>query len=163
MPAAGSAMIEMPGTPDAGSYSMTPEATTELRSAPPARSARIVAGVVLVVLVFTWHTVGAAALGSVAYDAAHDELVVEIIYRGTHPDHEFSLDWAQCRRRGDGNPPYQAAARLIDAHGRDVAREDYRVTRRFDLSSLECRPALVTVRLGPTANRTVYLPEAPRG
>ncbi|MCC7080210.1 MAG: hypothetical protein IT530_06035 [Burkholderiales bacterium] len=87
---------------------------------------------------------------------APDALVVEIAYRGTSPDHEFTLSWDPCRAAGNG--AYTVVARLIDRQGKDRALNDYQVRRRFDLSGLECRPAELTIRLGPVSNRTVSVP-----
>ena len=90
------------------------------------------------------------------YVASADQLVVEIAYEGTHPDHDFSLAWDACQASSDGRR--SIVARLIDNQGSDVARTEYRVRRRFDLAGLDCRPADVTLRLGPVSNRTVFVP-----
>ena len=103
---------------------------------------------------------GAGTLLDARYEVGDNELVLEIAYQGTNPDHQFVLEWGACQRDPDGT--LGAVARLIDSDGHDIAREDYRVSRRFDLSGLNCRPADVTVRLGPVSNRTVYVPAEPR-
>ena len=36
--------------------------------------------------------------GAVAYDPAQDALVVTMVYRGTNPDHAFSLKWGECQQ-----------------------------------------------------------------
>ncbi|MGQ0752702.1 MAG: hypothetical protein ACT4PS_19445, partial [Betaproteobacteria bacterium] len=84
--------------------------------------------------------------------------VAEIVYRGTHPNHEFSLDWDACRKPVTEGGPYQAAARIIDSDGNDAARMEYRVKAGFDLKTLDCRPAMVTLRLGRVAHQTLYIP-----
>jgi hypothetical protein len=102
----------------------------------------------------------AGTLIDARYEVGDNELVLEIAYQGTNPHHQFVLEWGSCRRDPDGS--LGAVARLIDSDGHDIARENYRVWRRFDLSGLDCRPADVTVRLGPVSNRTVYVPPEPR-
>jgi hypothetical protein len=95
-----------------------------------------------------------------SYDAGNNRLVLEIAYPGTSPDHDFYLDWGPCLRTEGGRSTI--VARLIDRDGQDSASEDYRVWRTFDLAGLECRPADVTIRLGPVSNRTVSVPALPR-
>lgn len=90
------------------------------------------------------------------YDAATDALLIEIAYQGTNPDHQFELEWDSCQKSPNGG--LSIVARLVDRQGQDAARKDYEVTRRFSLAGMSCRPAEVTVRLGPTQNRTVSVP-----
>ncbi len=92
------------------------------------------------------------------YSAQRDALVVEIAYQGTNPNHEFSLVWDGCQQAGEGRNV--AVGRLIDSQGNDLAKTDYRVRRSFPLAGLACRPAEVTIRLGPVSNRTVSVPAA---
>jgi hypothetical protein len=101
---------------------------------------------------------GQTILGA-SYDAASDALVVDIAYQGTNPDHDFALEWDKCQSSGDG---HAVVARVIDRQGEDQAQKDYQVRRRFDLSALECRPAEVTIRMGPVSNRTVSVPALSR-
>lgn len=79
--------------------------------------------------------------------------MVEIAYRGTRPDHDFRLEWGRCE---PGGP---AVARLIDRQGGDAARENFRVTERFDLAGAGCRPEQVTLRLGRVSHATVRIAE----
>src|ERR1019366_2077262 len=39
---------------------------------------------------------------NVYYDARKDQLVVTLFYRGTNPDHSFSLQWGTCKDSADG-------------------------------------------------------------
>ena len=107
-----------------------------------------------------WLFVPACALGQTIlgaeYDAAADALVIEIAYQGTSPNHDFTLTWDPCQKTGNGG--HAVVARLIDRQGKETAQNDYQVSRRFELSGLQCRPAEVTVRLGPVSNRTVSVP-----
>ncbi|HEX6268091.1 MAG TPA: hypothetical protein VFZ81_14500 [Burkholderiales bacterium] len=88
------------------------------------------------------------------YNAARDEIVAEIAYRGTNPDHEFTIQWGAC---SEGSPA-RVVGRLIDAQGSDVARGNYRTTERIALGGIPCRPAIVTLRLGRTAHTDVFVP-----
>jgi hypothetical protein len=38
---------------------------------------------------------------NVYYDTAKDQLVVTLFYRGTNPDHRFSLKWGECKTSAD--------------------------------------------------------------
>jgi hypothetical protein len=89
------------------------------------------------------------------YDPVSDELVVDIAYRGTNPNHQFSLAWDRCQ--GDA-PPYKIAARVVDNQGDDAAVRDFIVRRRFSLRDLKCRPANVTLRIARLANISVFVP-----
>jgi hypothetical protein len=121
--------------------------------------ARRIAACALVACAWT----GAACAQTIAearYDRARDELVVRILYRGTSDDHGFTLAWDPCMSVEGRGAPHQTAARIIDRQGDDAAMRDFDVTRRFALSGLACRPARVTLRLGPRSTATVYVPDA---
>lgn len=98
----------------------------------------------------------AADIVGANYDAARDEIVVDIVYRGTRPGHEFTVEWGRCYR-GDA-PPASVGGRLIDLQGDDIARKDFRVSARLGLQGLPCRPAEVTLRLGRFAQARVPVP-----
>jgi hypothetical protein len=78
---------------------------------------------------------------------------------GTHPEHDFFVQWAPCSN--NDNAPARTVGRLIDVHGRDHARQSFRIRNRLSLSELPCRPALVTLRLGRVAHMQVFVPEEP--
>lgn len=99
----------------------------------------------------------AADLLGATYDAASDSLLIDVAYRGTHPEHEFFVQWAPC---SEGEPA-RTVGRVIDVHGRDHARESFRIRERVSLAEIPCRPALVTLRLGRVAHDQVFVPEAP--
>lgn len=94
----------------------------------------------------------AAEIVQARFDARANELVVEIAYRGTQPDHDFALQWGDCEPGGE------AVARLVDRQGEEPAREGFRAQARFDLATFPCRPARLTVRLGVASLATVALP-----
>jgi hypothetical protein len=90
------------------------------------------------------------------YDRAQDALIVDLAYQGTNPNHDFSLVWDACQPAGEGK--HAVVGRLIDNQGNDAAKSDFQVRRRFPLTGLGCRPAEVTVRMGPVSNRSVSVP-----
>jgi len=99
----------------------------------------------------------AEAILHAEYDAGSDALVLDIAYRGTHAEHPFTVRWAPCTDR----PARATAGRLIDLHGRDAAKQDYRERVVLPLSKLPCRPVRATLRLGAASHATVFIPEAP--
>ena len=104
-------------------------------------------------------TAAAADIRDASYDAERDEIVVKIAYRGTNPDHDFTVQWGPCFETG--GPPAGVVGRLVDQQGEDIAREEFRVTERIGLGGLACRPAVVTLRLGKVSHMRVYVPAAP--
>jgi hypothetical protein len=94
---------------------------------------------------------GAADIVGARYDANADEIVVDIVYRGTQPGHRFAVEWGPCTDSG-------VAARLVDRQGDDPAREEFRVRERIALGGLPCRPAEVTLRLGKVSHARVQVP-----
>ena len=93
---------------------------------------------------------------NVTYDPATDELVIVVVYRGTNPDHQFSLKWGPCIDRG--NNQHEIVADLLDQQAQDAARKDYRKTVRMSLAGMECRPAAVTLRTAPRFYYTLTIP-----
>jgi hypothetical protein len=94
---------------------------------------------------------------SVAYDPATDELVIGVVYRGTNPDHQFSLKWGPCVDRG--NNQHEIVAELLDNQFQDAARKDYRKTVRMSLAAMDCRPAALTLRSAPRFYYTLTIPQ----
>ena len=96
---------------------------------------------------------------SARYDPRTDELVLTMSYRGTNPNHTFQLQWGACQSRGRNGR--QIAADLVDNQWNDAERQDYRVTVRFKLTMVNCRPARVTLHTAPRFFYTLYIPAAP--
>jgi hypothetical protein len=92
----------------------------------------------------------------VYFDSTTDELVIGIVYRGTNPDHQFTLKWGSCQTRSDNQR--QITGELLDQQWQDAARQEYRKTLRFSLADLDCRPAVATVRTAPRFLVTVQIP-----
>jgi hypothetical protein len=84
-------------------------------------------------------------------------LVIGVVYRGTNPDHQFSLKWGPCVDRGDNQ--HEIVAELLDNQFQDAARKDYRKTVRMSLAAMDCRPAALTLRTAPRFYSTLTIPQ----
>jgi hypothetical protein len=100
---------------------------------------------------------GAADFLDARYDQSKDDLVVTLAYRGTNPDHAFSIEWGACER-GVAAGSYEISARVLDSQWNDLARRSFTKTVRFDLRNLRCRPALVTLFTAPRFRISVPIP-----
>ena len=94
---------------------------------------------------------------SAYYEARSDQLVVTMSYRGTNPDHTFSLKWGRCKdtTEGDGR---QIIAEVLDSQWQDAEQGDFKKTTRFNLSDVRCRPAQLTLRTAPHFLYTLQIP-----
>jgi hypothetical protein len=86
--------------------------------------------------------------GRVYYDKKNDQLVVTMLYRGTNPNHNFSLKWGQCEAQQSGNLP-GVTVEVLDDQYEDSEQQDFKKTTHFGLTNLPCRPVLVTLRSAP--------------
>jgi hypothetical protein len=94
------------------------------------------------------------------YDADTDELVVSLVYRGSNPDHAFSLQWGACQTLHPGDVP-EVVAVVIDDQWKDDAVQEFKKTVRFPLEALHCaRPIDVTLRTPPRFYLTLRVPAA---
>ncbi len=93
------------------------------------------------------------------YDRAKDALVVTMTYRGTNPNHTFSLQWGACKDT-HGDSQHAIEAQVLDSQWQDAARRDYTQTAHFSLAGVSCRPAVVTLRSAPRFYYTVHIPAA---
>jgi len=103
--------------------------------------------------------VAAENFGNVAYDPKTDQLIVTMLYSGTNADHDFSLQWDQCKTLPDGSN--EVTAEVVDSQARDEARQDFKKTVSLSLDGLPCRPATVTLRATPRSYAAVRVPAAP--
>jgi hypothetical protein len=94
---------------------------------------------------------------NVYYDARKDQIVVTMVYRGTNPDHTFSLKWGQCKESADGSSR-EIVAEVLDSQWQDVATQNFKKTTRFSLDDLPCRPAKLTLRTAPRFYYTLKIP-----
>lgn len=92
----------------------------------------------------------------VSYNEHDDELVVTMRYRGTNPNHAF-LEWGPCKDRPDGQAR-DIVAEVLDSQWQDAALKDFKVTKRFSLADLKCRPASLTLRTAPRFYYTLRIP-----
>jgi hypothetical protein len=121
----------------------------------------VAAGALRIVLLWIapslWHAALADNFTEVRYDAAKDQLVITMVYRGTNPNHTFSLKWGACKDVQSGSVR-EVAAEVLDSQWQDAAQVTYTKTTHFDLSDLPCRPAKVTLRTAPRYIYTVLIP-----
>jgi hypothetical protein len=94
------------------------------------------------------------------YDARKDQIVVTMIYRGTNPDHTFSLKWGRCKEPADGSAR-EIVAEVLDSQWQDAATQTFKKTTRFSLDDLQCRPAKLTLRTAPRFYYTLQIPARP--
>ena len=99
----------------------------------------------------------ADTFSAVTYDAAHDELIVTMAYRGTNADHSFTLKWGICKTSASGTES-QLAAEILDSQSQDPARQPFQKTARFGLSDIPCRPVKLTLRTAPRFLATLRIP-----
>jgi hypothetical protein len=96
--------------------------------------------------------------GKVYYDSNTDQLVVSMVYRGTNPDHKFTLKWGACQADQAGGMP-GVTVEVLDDQFNDRAVKEYRTTKRFSLAELPCgRPTSVTLRTAPRFFFTLTIP-----
>jgi hypothetical protein len=96
---------------------------------------------------------------NIRYSANTDRLVVTMLYRGTNPNHKFSLKWGPCEANQSGGLP-GATAEVLDDQYEDAAEQDFSKTVRFSLAGMPCpRPASVTLRTAPRFFYTLTIPK----
>jgi hypothetical protein len=95
----------------------------------------------------------------VRYDRQTDRLVVTMVYRGTNPNHHFSLKWGPCQANQSGDLP-GATAEVLDDQFSDAAEQDFTKTVRLSLAGMPCpRPASVSLRTAPRFFYTLTIPK----
>jgi hypothetical protein len=100
----------------------------------------------------------AATFSGAYYDPETHELVVTMIYRGTSPEHQFSVQWGNCQPLGDDGATHQIVGEVLDAQWDDDAQQTFTKTVRFNVANLNCRPATVTLRTAPRFEYTLEIP-----
>jgi hypothetical protein len=96
---------------------------------------------------------------SVYYDQKTNELVVTMTYRGTNPDHQFSIQWDECQTPGDDDSTHEIVGTVSDSQWNDDAQDTFTKTVRFSLAQMACRPATVTLRTAPRFEYTLHIPQ----
>jgi len=96
--------------------------------------------------------------GGVRYDGQRDQLIVTMIYRGTNPNHKFSLRWGACEANQSGGLP-GVTGEILDDQFIDPEEQDFRKTVHFSLAGMPCpRPASITLRTAPRFFYTLTIP-----
>ena len=98
----------------------------------------------------------AITVTALTYDSGKDQLVLNIAYRGTNPDHQFKVQWDTCSRLDEER--MQILGLLIDNQPNDLARQEFSKPMRIDLKDSSCRPAKVTIRTSAGFFATVDIP-----
>ena len=91
------------------------------------------------------------------YSAKTDQLVVTMSYRGTNPDHVFTVQWGVCKSHTNGGRR-EIDAEILDSQSQDVEQQDFEKTLRIDLAEVACRPARLTLRTAPHFIYTLQIP-----
>lgn len=73
----------------------------------------------------------ADTFAGVRFDPRTDELVVTMLYRGTNPNHGFSLHWDPCPAPSPGQRSYDVVAEVLDNQWNDAAQQTFTQTVRF--------------------------------
>ena len=100
----------------------------------------------------------AIVVNKLTYDAENDQLVVIVAYRGSNPDHKFSVQWDECTRLDDER--LQILGLLVDSEPDDRALQEFTKELKVDLKSFSCRPAKVTIRTSAGFFMSVDIPAA---
>jgi hypothetical protein len=96
---------------------------------------------------------------NVQYDKQTDQLVVTMVYRGTNPNHNFSLKWGECQVRESDSLP-GVTAEVLDDQFDDAAEQDFKKSVRFSLTDMPCsRPANLSLKTAPRFFHTLTIPE----
>lgn len=127
----------------------------------PRRHAKCVIGACIVTLSLGVlpGTALADHIGNAYIDGRKDQLVVAMFYRGTNPNHRFSLKWGRCRKPPNGGVS-EIVADVLDRQWQDAARRSFKKTTRFSLAGLGCRPANLTLRAAPRSHFELRIPAA---
>ena len=117
---------------------------------------------IIVALTIASTTVAKAdTFGPVRYDPTTNQILVIIHYRGTNPNHHFSIRWGHCRKlHGELHGPAPRAINLgiLDQQGNDAARRGYTELVKVPLAGMSCRPATVTLWTPPNQYRSISIP-----
>jgi len=100
----------------------------------------------------------AITVTALTYDPGKDQLVLNIAYRGTNPDHQFNVQWEKCTRLNDER--MQILGLLVDNQPDDLARQEFTKVLHIDLQDFSCRPAKVSIRTSTGFFTSVDVPAA---
>ncbi len=117
--------------------------------------------IILAATIATTTVAKADTFGAVHYDPKTNQILVTIHYRGTNPNHHFSIQWGRCRKlHGHLHGPATRAIDLgiLDEQGNDAARKPYTELVKVPLAGMPCRPATVTLWTPPNQYRSIAIP-----
>lgn len=96
--------------------------------------------------------------GDVRYDKPSDRLIITMLYRGTNPNHNFSVSWGECPEDSTDNDA-GVAAEVLDDQFSDAAEQDFKKTFAVSLHDMPCpRPVKLTLRTAPRFFYTLTIP-----
>ena len=100
----------------------------------------------------------AANLLAMSYDKSTDQLVLKVAYRGTHDQHNFTVNWEGCQDYASVDARYQIMGNLVDGDPDDHGAGEYTKDLRVSIADIECRPVKLTIRTSPGFFRTIIVP-----
>jgi hypothetical protein len=101
-------------------------------------------------------TARADNFGGVRFDKLRDQLFITMLYRGTNPNHTFSVKWGECQTEPSAN----VTAEVLDDQFDDPEEQDFTKTFAVSLRDLPCpRPATLTLRTAPRFFYTLTIPK----
>lgn len=125
------------------------------------RRTRYAASCITVVALFFATYAMSMNIVDASFDDNTDELVFTVLYRGTHPNHVFSIRWEECRRMSDGH--LEILGIVQDSDPKDPAQKDFEKIERISMTDFSCRPAVVTIGApSPVYRRSVKIPALKR-
>lgn len=95
-----------------------------------------------------------ATIQAVHYDPTYQQLHVLVTYQGGSKAHNFHLEWDDCQNL---NGHQTIAVRLIDSGWDDTGTTEYHQALQFDMGSMHCKPAHLTIRSGRYSHGTVFI------
>ncbi len=117
--------------------------------------------ILLALTIATTTVAKADTFGPVHYDPKNNQLLVTIHYRGTNPNHHFSIQWGRCRKlhgQLHGPAPRAIALGILDEQGNDAAKRRYTKLIKVPLAGMPCRPATVNLWTSPNQTRSITIP-----
>ena len=117
--------------------------------------------IILALAMATTTVAMADTFGPVHYDARTNQILVIIHYRGTNPNHHFSIQWGRCRKlhgQLHGPAPRAISLGILDEQGNDAAKKRYTRLLKVPLGGMSCRPATVTLWTSPNQYRSIAIP-----
>lgn len=125
------------------------------------RSRACVPAMILALTIAITTVAKADTFGFVHYDAKANQILVTIHYRGTNPNHHFSIQWGRCQKlhgQLHGRAPRAIELDILDEQGNDAAKRPFTKLVKVPLTGMPCRPATVTLWTSPNQYRSIRIP-----